>query len=91
MMHTQESWDRVGLDIDQDNGLDILYSTAFPRPVQIVRQSIPHNGQTLYAEYAGYANRRFGDRWFGPAKSGRDREDTLIPIRVYTNPIGRYT
>jgi hypothetical protein len=23
-----------------------------------------------------------------PAKSGRDREDTLIPIRVYTNPIG---
>ena len=24
---------------------------------------------------------------FGPAKSGRDREDTLIPIRVYTNPI----
>lgn len=71
MIHTQESWDMVqeGL-ISQQEGLDILYSTAFPRPVQIVRQSIPHNGQTLYAEYAGYANRRFGDRWFGPPKAG---------------------
>ena len=50
MMHTQESWDMV------QEGLDILYSTAFPRPVQIVRQPIPHNGQTLYAQYEAYKN-----------------------------------
>jgi hypothetical protein len=84
MMHTQESWDRVGLG---QEGLDSLIRAAFLRPVQIVRQSIPHNGQTLYADYAGYANIRFGLCGLGPAKTAGNQEDTLIPIEVYTNPI----
>ena len=78
------------MSIQGYSGLGTLIRAGFLRPVHIVRQFISNNGQTPYPQYAQYIGLDISNKeWFvKPAKSGRDREDTLIPIRVYTNPIG---
>lgn len=48
--------DIEGLDTSDYEGLGSLIRAGLSRPSHIVRQSIPHNGQTTYAQYEAYKN-----------------------------------
>jgi hypothetical protein len=66
-------------------GLDILRSTAFLRPVQIVRQFISNLGIGIFPLSAYHQSKGLSSLGTRPGYI----EDTLITNRV-TNPIGGY-
>ena len=72
-----------GLDIGI-SGLDILYSTAFPGPVQIVRQFKPHSETNQYAQYPAYHKNKGLSRT--SQNGGESRKTTSIPGSI-TNPM----
>jgi hypothetical protein len=65
------------------DGLDILLSTAFPRPVHIVRQFISNLDMGISPLSAYHANKGLSSM---PPNGGGSRRIDYIPGRI-TNPI----